>query len=147
SCGGGACVWAASWGGRISALLSRCTHISFLYVPPGGARARYVDVLNPGGNKPTSSVPPPADLFAPLAPMPIPTNLFVPNAVPQEAQPPVGSEAEVMPPSEQPGVEGTQQFVNSALGPDHQDDVPPGEVRSRVMGPGVCITAYNIHVM
>ncbi|XP_071981942.1 protein transport protein Sec16A isoform X2 [Engystomops pustulosus] len=119
--------------------------VNMFSIKAGGARARYVDVLNPGGNKPTSSVPPPADLFAPLAPMPIPTNLFVPNAVPQEAQPPVGSEAEVMPPSEQPGVEGTQQFVNSALGPDHQDDVPPGEAPggSGAPPPPAAVPFYN----
>uniref|UniRef100_A0A8C9G8Y2 Protein transport protein sec16 n=1 Tax=Pavo cristatus TaxID=9049 RepID=A0A8C9G8Y2_PAVCR len=45
-----------------------------------GSRARYVDVLNPGGAKPSGAVPAPSDLFAPLAPMPIPANVFVPNA-------------------------------------------------------------------
>lgn len=45
-----------------------------------GSRARYVDVLNPGGTKAGGAVPAPSDLFAPLAPMPIPANVFVPNA-------------------------------------------------------------------
>uniref|UniRef100_A0A8B9HMW4 Protein transport protein sec16 n=1 Tax=Astyanax mexicanus TaxID=7994 RepID=A0A8B9HMW4_ASTMX len=47
-----------------------------------GTRGRYVDVLNPGrgDSKPASVVPPPADLFAPLAPMAMPANLFVPSA-------------------------------------------------------------------
>uniref|UniRef100_A0A669Q982 Protein transport protein sec16 n=1 Tax=Phasianus colchicus TaxID=9054 RepID=A0A669Q982_PHACC len=45
-----------------------------------GSRARYVDVLNPGGTKSSGAVPAPSDLFAPLAPMPIPANVFVPNA-------------------------------------------------------------------
>ncbi|ETE65421.1 Protein transport protein Sec16A, partial [Ophiophagus hannah] len=45
-----------------------------------GSKVRYVDILNP--SKATSPVPAPApaDLFAPLAPMPIPTNMFVPNS-------------------------------------------------------------------
>uniref|UniRef100_A0A8C0UF82 Protein transport protein sec16 n=1 Tax=Cyanistes caeruleus TaxID=156563 RepID=A0A8C0UF82_CYACU len=45
-----------------------------------GSRARYVDVLNPGGTKASGAVPAPSDLFAPLAPMPIPANVFVPNS-------------------------------------------------------------------
>uniref|UniRef100_A0A8C3JW70 Protein transport protein sec16 n=1 Tax=Calidris pygmaea TaxID=425635 RepID=A0A8C3JW70_9CHAR len=45
-----------------------------------GSRARYVDVLNPGGTKSSGAVPAPSDLFAPLAPMPIPANVFVPNS-------------------------------------------------------------------
>uniref|UniRef100_A0A8C5UDF6 Protein transport protein sec16 n=1 Tax=Malurus cyaneus samueli TaxID=2593467 RepID=A0A8C5UDF6_9PASS len=45
-----------------------------------GSRARYVDVLNPGGAKASGALPAPSDLFAPLAPMPIPANVFVPNS-------------------------------------------------------------------
>uniref|UniRef100_A0A8C6JL16 Protein transport protein sec16 n=1 Tax=Melopsittacus undulatus TaxID=13146 RepID=A0A8C6JL16_MELUD len=45
-----------------------------------GSRARYVDVLNPGGTKSSGALPVPSDLFAPLAPMPIPANVFVPNS-------------------------------------------------------------------
>ncbi|XP_039513326.1 protein transport protein Sec16A isoform X5 [Pimephales promelas] len=58
-----------------------------------GTKSRYVDVLNPGrgGSKPTAAVPPPADLFAPLAPMAMPTNLFTPAAAPGEQQPMEGS--------------------------------------------------------
>lgn len=51
----------------------------FLHVS-AGSRARYVDVLNPGGTKASAAVPAPSDLFAPLAPMPIPANVFVPNS-------------------------------------------------------------------
>uniref|UniRef100_A0A8B9EYL7 Protein transport protein sec16 n=1 Tax=Anser cygnoides TaxID=8845 RepID=A0A8B9EYL7_ANSCY len=58
-----------------------------------GSRARYVDVLNPGGTKSSGAVPAPADLFAPLAPMPVPANVFVPNSVPGEPQPMEGSGA------------------------------------------------------
>ncbi|XP_009290987.1 protein transport protein Sec16A isoform X2 [Danio rerio] len=58
-----------------------------------GTRSRYVDVLNPGrgGAKAVASVPPPADLFAPLAPMAMPANLFTPAAAPDEQQPMEGS--------------------------------------------------------
>uniref|UniRef100_A0A8C0GE75 Protein transport protein sec16 n=1 Tax=Chelonoidis abingdonii TaxID=106734 RepID=A0A8C0GE75_CHEAB len=45
-----------------------------------GTRARYVDILNPSGAKSSDAVPAPSDLFAPLAPMPIPANLFLPNS-------------------------------------------------------------------
>ncbi|EMP34624.1 Neurogenic locus notch like protein 1 [Chelonia mydas] len=58
-----------------------------------GTRARYVDILNPSGAKCSGAVPAPSDLFAPLAPMPIPANLFVPNSVPEEQQPMEGSGA------------------------------------------------------
>ncbi|MBN3322407.1 SC16A protein, partial [Atractosteus spatula] len=51
-----------------------------------GTRSRYVDVLNPGGPKPS---PIPADLFAPLAPMPIPTNLFIPSSASADSQQPM----------------------------------------------------------
>uniref|UniRef100_A0A8C2JZ82 Protein transport protein sec16 n=1 Tax=Cyprinus carpio TaxID=7962 RepID=A0A8C2JZ82_CYPCA len=48
-----------------------------------GTKSRYVDVLNPGrgGSKPAAAVPPPTDLFAPLAPMAMPANLFTPALV------------------------------------------------------------------
>ncbi|XP_069799394.1 protein transport protein Sec16A isoform X2 [Dendropsophus ebraccatus] len=107
--------------------------VNVFSIKAGGARARYVDVLNPGGNKPAASVPPPADLFAPLAPMPIPANLFVPNAVPEEAQPPVGSEAGTAQSSDQPGMDSMArtQFVSAAPGLDlpatNHEEVPSGE--------------------
>uniref|UniRef100_A0A674E129 Protein transport protein sec16 n=1 Tax=Salmo trutta TaxID=8032 RepID=A0A674E129_SALTR len=55
-----------------------------------GTKSRYVDVLNPGGPraKPGGSAPAPSDFFAPLAPMPMPTNLFVPGAGNQEQSDP-----------------------------------------------------------
>ncbi|KAM5298564.1 protein transport protein Sec16A [Ctenodactylus gundi] len=46
----------------------------------GRSRAHYVDVLNPGGTQRREPALAPADFFAPLAPLPIPPNLFVPNA-------------------------------------------------------------------
>lgn len=47
-----------------------------------GIKSRYVDVLNPGGGaKPAGMAPaPPMELFAPLAPMAMPANLFVPSS-------------------------------------------------------------------
>lgn len=57
-------------------VISVFLHVSGL----AGSRARYVDVLNPGGTKASGAVPAPSDLFAPLAPMPIPANVFVPNS-------------------------------------------------------------------
>lgn len=60
-----------------------------------GARARYVDVLNPGGPQRSEPALAPAEFFAPLAPMPIPTHLFGPN-----------TDAEEVPPAEGAGREG-----------------------------------------
>uniref|UniRef100_A0A8C5H2J0 Protein transport protein sec16 n=1 Tax=Gouania willdenowi TaxID=441366 RepID=A0A8C5H2J0_GOUWI len=46
-----------------------------------GPRSRYVDILNPSRTaQPGGLAPAPADLFAPLAPMAMPTNLFVPSS-------------------------------------------------------------------
>uniref|UniRef100_A0A667WL62 Protein transport protein sec16 n=1 Tax=Myripristis murdjan TaxID=586833 RepID=A0A667WL62_9TELE len=46
-----------------------------------GTKSRYVDVLNPSRTaKPGGLAPAPADIFAPLAPMPMPANLFVPSS-------------------------------------------------------------------
>ncbi|KAA8584428.1 hypothetical protein FQN60_008213 [Etheostoma spectabile] len=46
-----------------------------------GTKGRYVDVLNPSRiAKPSGSAPAPADIFAPLAPMPMTGNLFVPSS-------------------------------------------------------------------
>uniref|UniRef100_A0A665W588 Protein transport protein sec16 n=1 Tax=Echeneis naucrates TaxID=173247 RepID=A0A665W588_ECHNA len=46
-----------------------------------GTKSRYVDVLNPSRTaKPGGMAPAPPDMFAPLAPMPMPTNLFVPSS-------------------------------------------------------------------
>uniref|UniRef100_A0A7N6BNH2 Protein transport protein sec16 n=1 Tax=Anabas testudineus TaxID=64144 RepID=A0A7N6BNH2_ANATE len=47
----------------------------------GKMRCRYVDVLNPSrAAKPGGLAPAPVDIFAPLAPMPMPANLFVPSS-------------------------------------------------------------------
>ncbi|XP_006900693.1 PREDICTED: protein transport protein Sec16A [Elephantulus edwardii] len=52
-----------------------------------GSRARYVDVLNPGGTTRGEPTVPPTELFAPLAPLPIPAHLFVPGPDSEESQP------------------------------------------------------------
>ncbi|CAJ1070267.1 protein transport protein Sec16A isoform X2 [Xyrichtys novacula] len=58
-----------------------------------GTRNRYVDVLNPSKTtNPGGLAPAPADIFAPLAPMPMPANLFVPSSAPDDQQPLEGSE-------------------------------------------------------
>uniref|UniRef100_A0A2K5EIJ7 Protein transport protein sec16 n=1 Tax=Aotus nancymaae TaxID=37293 RepID=A0A2K5EIJ7_AOTNA len=46
-----------------------------------GTRARYVDILNPSGAQRSEPALAPADFVAPLAPLPIPSNLFVPSPV------------------------------------------------------------------
>ncbi|XP_035197306.1 protein transport protein Sec16A isoform X2 [Oxyura jamaicensis] len=89
-----------------------------------GSRARYVDVLNPGGTKSSSAVPAPADLFAPLAPMPVPANVFVPNSVPGEPQPMEGSgAAEHTPAANQtntePAAAADPEYLNPTI-------LPPG---------------------
>uniref|UniRef100_A0A2K6GD81 Protein transport protein sec16 n=1 Tax=Propithecus coquereli TaxID=379532 RepID=A0A2K6GD81_PROCO len=50
-----------------------------------GTRARYVDVLNPHGTQRSEPALPPADFFAPLAPLPIPAS-FAPNPDAEEPQ-------------------------------------------------------------
>ncbi|XP_035878324.1 protein transport protein Sec16A isoform X2 [Phyllostomus discolor] len=72
----------------------------------GGTRARYVDVLNPGGPQRADPAPAPADLFAPLAPLPLPASVFGPNP-----------EAEGAPPAEGAGREGHA----AAGGPAHPE--------------------------
>ncbi|XP_021269478.1 protein transport protein Sec16A isoform X5 [Numida meleagris] len=105
-----------------------------------GSRARYVDVLNPGGTKSSGAVPAPSDLFAPLAPMPIPANVFVPNAVPGDPQPMEGSSAaEHTPAANQtntdPSAAVDQEYLNAAILPpgsglpvSSPDSFQPGEL-------------------
>ncbi|XP_064532778.1 protein transport protein Sec16A isoform X5 [Pseudopipra pipra] len=89
-----------------------------------GSRARYVDVLNPGGTKSSGAVPAPSDLFAPLAPMPIPANVFVPNSVPGESQPMEGSGA----PEHTPAANQTNTDPAAAVEPEYLNPaaLPPG---------------------
>ncbi|XP_063570604.1 protein transport protein Sec16A isoform X5 [Pongo abelii] len=59
-----------------------------------GTRARYVDVLNPSGTQRSEPALAPADFVAPLAPLPIPSNLFVPTPDAEEPQLPDGTHRE-----------------------------------------------------
>ncbi|KAB0392270.1 hypothetical protein E2I00_006838, partial [Balaenoptera physalus] len=69
--------------------------VTLLPVPVAArARARYVDVLNPGGPQRSEPTLAPADFFAPLAPLPIPTHLFGPNPDAEEAPPAEGAGTE-----------------------------------------------------
>ncbi|OCT67033.1 protein transport protein Sec16A isoform X3 [Xenopus laevis] len=95
--------------------------VNVFSIRAAGARGRYVDVLNPGGTRPTNLVPPPADLFAPLAPMSIPTNLFVPNAVPEEGQHVEASAAEMVQPAGQMGLSNPPQAQMPGMA-----SLPPG---------------------
>uniref|UniRef100_A0A8C8AF68 Protein transport protein sec16 n=1 Tax=Otus sunia TaxID=257818 RepID=A0A8C8AF68_9STRI len=89
-----------------------------------GSRARYVDVLNPGGTKSSGALPAPSDLFAPLAPMPIPANVFVPNSVPGEPQPMEGSAAA----EHTPAANQTNTDPAAAVEPEYLNPaiLPPG---------------------
>ncbi|EPY81632.1 hypothetical protein CB1_000156005 [Camelus ferus] len=58
---------------------------------PGGSRARYVDVLNPGGPQRSEPALAPSDFFAPLAPLPIPAHLFGPHPDAEDAPPAEGA--------------------------------------------------------
>ncbi|XP_048023517.1 protein transport protein Sec16A isoform X2 [Megalobrama amblycephala] len=86
-----------------------------------GTKSRYVDVLNPGrgGSKPAAAVPPPADLFAPLAPMAMPANLFTPAAAPDEQQPMEGSVPDA-------SGENTQQTSATVPQMFNPNALPPG---------------------
>ncbi|XP_036444223.1 protein transport protein Sec16A isoform X3 [Colossoma macropomum] len=97
-----------------------------------GTKARYVDVLNPGrgDSRPAAAVPPPADLFAPLAPMAMPANLFVPTAAPDDQQPMEGS----VPDSSGANTEHSQpsaavpQMFNPTLLPPGPEGTQSGEL-------------------
>ncbi|XP_028666035.1 protein transport protein Sec16A isoform X3 [Erpetoichthys calabaricus] len=83
-----------------------------------GSRGRYVDVLNPGGAGPklSSTVPAPADLFAPLAPMPIPVNFSAPEDQPKE-----GTTAEEVQSGQKNNDPLVQpQLFNPSVAPNHE---------------------------
>nr|KAF6434415.1 SEC16-like protein A, endoplasmic reticulum export factor [Molossus molossus] len=103
-----------------------------------GTRARYVDVLNPGGPQRADLAPAPADLFAPLAPLPIPTHLFGPNpdaegAPPAEASSregrwPAGGPAHPEPSSEPQALGSAASLLASELVPCPVDGPQGGEL-------------------
>ncbi|XP_052037865.1 protein transport protein Sec16A isoform X4 [Apodemus sylvaticus] len=104
----------------------------------GGSRARYVDVLNPSGTQRSEPALAPADFFAPLAPLPIPSNLFVPNPdaeEPQSAdgtgcrgQAPAGTQSKAEPTLEPKVVSSTESVPGPELLPSKPDGAQGGEL-------------------
>ncbi|XP_048469744.1 protein transport protein Sec16A-like isoform X2 [Rhincodon typus] len=104
-----------------------------------GTKGRYVDVLNPSGSRPGGVLMPPVDLFAPLAPMPIPTNLFVPMSG-EGSQPSEGNPGETSQPVEQANAEATAQpqifnpIPNADSSPPEPDNLQHGEPSAGTTG-------------
>ncbi|XP_028628800.1 protein transport protein Sec16A isoform X6 [Grammomys surdaster] len=104
----------------------------------GGSRARYVDVLNPSGTQRSEPALTPADFFAPLAPLPIPSNLFVPNPDAEEPQPtdgtgcrgqaPAGTQSKAEPTLEPKVVSSTVSAPGPELLPSKPDGSQGGEL-------------------
>ncbi|XP_029391849.1 protein transport protein Sec16A isoform X4 [Mus pahari] len=104
----------------------------------GGSRARYVDVLNPSGTQRSEPTLAPADFFAPLAPLPIPSNLFVPNPDAEEPQPAdgtgcrgqatAGTQSKAEPTLEPKVVSSTVSAPGPELLPSKPDDSQGGEL-------------------
>lgn len=94
-----------------------------------GTKSRYVDVLNPSrtASKPGGLAPAPADIFAPLAPMTMPANLFVPSSAPDDQQPLEGSEGGAQEQSS-PNASAVPQMYNPTLVPPapEMSSVPDG---------------------
>ncbi|KAM9338662.1 protein transport protein Sec16A isoform 2-T2 [Symphorus nematophorus] len=89
-----------------------------------GTRSRYVDVLNPSRTaKPGGLAPAPADIFAPLAPMPMPANLFVPSSAPDDQQPLEGSEGGNLE-QNSPNTSAAPQMFNPTLLPPAPEGPP-----------------------
>ncbi|XP_032722291.1 protein transport protein Sec16A-like [Lontra canadensis] len=103
-----------------------------------GARARYVDVLNPGGPQRSEPALAPAEFFAPLAPLPIPAHVFGPNPdaeeVPpaagagREGQAPAGSPANAEPASEPQAFSSAASLAGPELPPAGEDGSRGGEL-------------------
>ncbi|XP_057169833.1 protein transport protein Sec16A isoform X7 [Ursus arctos] len=103
-----------------------------------GARARYVDVFNPGGPQRSEPALAPAEFFAPLAPLPIPAHLFGPNTDAEEAPPaegagregqaPVGGPANPEPASEPQVFSSAVALPGPELPPAREDGSQGGEL-------------------
>ncbi|XP_040013906.1 protein transport protein Sec16A isoform X3 [Xiphias gladius] len=115
-----------------------------------GTKSRYVDVLNPSRTaKPGGLAPAPADIFAPLAPMPMPTNLFVPSSAPDDQQPLEGSEGGHQE-QNSPNTSSAPQMFNPTLlppapeGPPVPDGSHSGEsLPAQGTAPTGGVTFYN----
>ncbi|XP_060055358.1 protein transport protein Sec16A isoform X2 [Erinaceus europaeus] len=91
-----------------------------------GNRARYVDILNPGGTQRNEPTLAPADFFAPLAPLPIPAHLMGPNSeteVPSTA----GAIREGQAPPGSPESASEAKVLSSAASL-HGSELPPSRV-------------------
>ncbi|XP_066896372.1 protein transport protein Sec16A isoform X7 [Kogia breviceps] len=121
------------------------------------ARARYVDVLNPGGPQRSEPALAPADFFAPLAPLPIPTHLLGPNPDAEEAPPaegagregqaPAGGPAKPEPASE-PKVPSSAASLPGPERPPSRADGSQGGEAPCALGPaggppGAAVPFYN----
>lgn len=94
----------------------------------GGSRARYVDVLNPSGTQRSEPALAPADFFAPLAPLPIPSNLFVPNPDAEEPQPADGAQSKAEPTLDPKMISSAASPPGPELSPSQLDGSQGGEV-------------------
>ncbi|KAK2819328.1 hypothetical protein Q5P01_024889 [Channa striata] len=111
-----------------------------------GTKSRYVDVLNPSRTaKPTGLAPAPVDIFAPLAPMSMPANIFVPSSAPDNQQPLEGSEGGNQEQNSPENTSAAPQMFNPTLlppapeGPSGPDSSQSGEGAAPTGG----ITFYN----
>lgn len=113
----------------------------------GGSRARYVDVLNPSGTQRSEPALAPADFFAPLAPLPIPSNLFVPNPDAEEPQPADGAQSKAEPTLEPKMVSSAASPPGPELSPSKLDGSQggeaPGDHCPAGPTPGVSVPFYN----
>ncbi|KAJ3605888.1 hypothetical protein NHX12_027931 [Muraenolepis orangiensis] len=104
-----------------------------------GTKSRYVDVLNPNRTaKPGGMAPAPADIFAPLSPMP--TNLFVPGAAAPDDQHPM--EASEGGSQEQSAPNAVPQMFNPTLMPPGGEG-PPESGEGQQAPPAGGVTFYN----
>ncbi|XP_075841618.1 protein transport protein Sec16A isoform X8 [Microtus pennsylvanicus] len=93
----------------------------------GGSRARYVDVLNPSGTQRSEPALAPSDFFAPLAPLPIPSNLFVPNPDAEESHPAEGAQSKAEPTLEPKMISSAASPPGPELSPSKLDGSQGGE--------------------
>ncbi|XP_057610642.1 protein transport protein Sec16A isoform X4 [Chionomys nivalis] len=94
----------------------------------GGSRARYVDVLNPSGTQRSEPALAPSDFFAPLAPLPIPSNLFVPNPDAEESHPAEGAQSKAEPTLEPKMISSAASPPGPELSPSKLDGSQGGEL-------------------
>ncbi|XP_072816546.1 protein transport protein Sec16A isoform X1 [Vicugna pacos] len=93
----------------------------------GGSRARYVDVLNPGGLQRSEPALAPSDFFAPLAPLPIPAHLLGPHPDAEDAPPAEGAGREGQAPAGGPAnrESASEPRVFSSAAPLPGSELPP----------------------